>query len=138
MTAGRKLAVGGAVIASVTAYMAYLGAAADWRYSMTTDECLADAKALAGAQIRVSGRIAPGSLSIAPDRTRAKFSLAGRGGRLAVVCLGPLPDNLAEEVEVVVEGRLDDSGILRGEKALTRCAGKYESQKQPAVETDHR
>ena len=29
---------------------------------------------------------------------------------------------------MLVEGRLDDGGLLHGEKVLTRCAGKYESR----------
>jgi cytochrome c-type biogenesis protein CcmE len=39
-----------------------------------------------------------------------------------------LPDNLAEKMAMVVEGRLDDSGTLHGDKVLTRCASKYQSQ----------
>ena len=41
---------------------------------------------------------------------------------------GPLPDNLAEEMEVVVEGSLEPSGCLRGDRVLTRCASKYASE----------
>ena len=128
MTTGRKLAVGGVVVAGVTAYMAYVGAAASWQYYATTDECLADANTLVGERIRVSGKVAPNSLAIADDRMRAEFALEGQSGQLRVTCSGPLPDNLAEQMDVVVEGRLEDSGLLRGDKVLTRCASKYESK----------
>jgi cytochrome c-type biogenesis protein CcmE len=135
MTTGRKLVIAGVVVAGVTGYIAYLGAAASWQYYVTPDECLANPSALRGDRIRVSGKIAPNSLQIAADRRQAAFSLAAEEGRLLVVCSGPLPDNLAENMEVVVEGRLDDGGLLRGEKLLTRCAGKYKSQAPPTPAT---
>jgi cytochrome c-type biogenesis protein CcmE len=124
---GRKLAIALMVVAGVTCYMAYLGGSSSWRYYLTVDECLANTASLGAARIRVSGRVAPDSLCIAPDGRQATFSLAGAGGHLPVVCSGPLPDNLAENKEVVVEGRLENSGSLRGEKVLTRCSGKYKS-----------
>ena len=58
------------------------------------------------------------------------------GANLKVVCSGPLPDNLAEGIAVLVEGRLDDGGLLHGEKVLTRCASKYQSR-LPAVDARH-
>lgn len=131
MAPGKKLAIGGVVIAGVTLYMAYLGAAASWQYYLTADECLADTAGFLGKRLRVSGRVAADSLAIAEDRMRADFVLEGREGRLAVTCSGPLPDNLAEQIEVVVEGRLDETGRLQGDKVLTRCASKYESDKPP-------
>ncbi len=129
MTAGRKLVLGGLVLAGATLYMAYLGASANWQYYLTADECVAGGQGLVGSRVRVSGRVAPGSLQIAPDRRLATFALHGAQEQLDVRCRGPLPDNLAENIDVVVEGRLEQSGRLQGEKVLTRCASKYESAK---------
>ena len=69
------------------------------------------------------------------DRRRASFTLAGEkeGANLKVDCRGPLPDNLAEGIAVLVEGRIDDGGVLHGEKVLTRCDGKYELAKGESV-----
>ena len=77
--------------------------------------------------LRVSGRVAPGSLEVSTRDSQANFALAAPAGLLRVVCQGPLPDNLAEDIDVVVEGQLDEDGTLRGTKLLTRCASKYES-----------
>jgi len=128
MAAGRKLAVALVVVAGATGYMAYLGASASWQYYLTVDECMANSSSVREARIRVGGRVAAGSLCIADDRRQAAFSLVGTGGDLSVICSGPLPDNLAENREVVVEGRLEPSGLLRGEKVLTRCSSKYNSR----------
>ena len=76
--------------------------------------------------------MAAGSLHVAADRSQASFDLQGATNRLRVVCTGPLPDNLAEKIDVVVEGRLEAGGLLRGDKLLTRCASKYESREPNA------
>jgi cytochrome c-type biogenesis protein CcmE len=128
MTARTKLVIAGALVAGVTGYMAYLGASASWQYYLTVDECVADAASLPGQPIRVSGKVARGSLRIAPDAKHAEFSLLGASETLPVACSGPLPDGLAEDLDVVVEGRLDDAGTLQGVKVLTRCASKYSAK----------
>ena len=133
MTTGKKIAIGGAIVASVTAFMAYRGAAASWQYYLTADECVAEHASLMGCRLRGSGRIAAGTLALDRDRSRASFALEANGAKLKVVCRGPLPDNLAEGIAVLVEGRLDDAGLLHGGKVLTRCASKYESRLPAAV-----
>ncbi len=138
ISTGKKLAIAGLVVAGVTAYMAYLGASSSWQYYMTVQECVENAPQVAGRRIRVSGTIVPGSLVIAPDRQEARFSLSEAGSSLPVVCTGPLPDDLspAKRMEVVVEGRLEDAcklghhALMVGDKLITRCASKYNSQKK--------
>ncbi len=128
MNAGKKLAIGGLIIVGVTAYMAYLGASSSWQYYVSVDECLQRRSTFEGLRLRVNGKVAVDSLRIDPDGKRAVFSLDGEPDDLPVVCSGTLPDNLAENIDVVVEGRLDESGVLQGDKLLTRCAGKYDSE----------
>jgi cytochrome c-type biogenesis protein CcmE len=133
MTTGKKMAIGGAIVASAAIFMAYRGASASWQYYLTADECIAEGASLAGRRLRVSGRIAAGTLVLEPDRSRVAFALEASGKNLKVVCAGPLPDKLAEGIAVLVEGRLDASGLLRGDKVLTRCASKYESRLPASV-----
>lgn len=127
MTTGRKLVIGGVLIAGLTAYMAYRGASASWQYYLTADQCLAESGSLVGHRLRVSGRIVSGTLVVARDRRKASFTLEGDSAKLKVDCTGSLPDNLAEGIAVLVEGRMD-CGVLQGEKVLTRCASKYQSR----------
>ena len=128
MSPGKKLIVGGLIIAGVTAYMAYVGASSSWKYYLTADECVAGGEKLVGERMRVSGKVATRSLRVAADRRQARFTLAGASGQLCAICVGTLPDNLAEDMEVVVEGRLEENGVLRGDKVLTKCASKYEAR----------
>jgi len=127
MTTSKKAAVGGMIVAGVTVYMAYVGASASWSYYVTVDECREKTSTLLGDRLRVSGTIGVDTLTISDDRRNVTFSLRGTRRALTVSYSGTLPDNLAESVEVVVEGRLEAAGRLDGDKILTRCAGKYES-----------
>jgi cytochrome c-type biogenesis protein CcmE len=107
--------------------MAYVGGSADWQYYLTVDECAARGQTLLGSRIRVNGNVAPGTLHVDTDRTQARFQLLGTSGNLPARYAGPVPDNLAENMAVVVEGHLDARGVLQGSKLLTRCASKYET-----------
>ncbi len=56
------------------------------------------------------------------------FILAGSETELPVQYTGPVPDNFAEDREVVVEGRLDTSGIFQAEMLMTKCESKYKAK----------
>ena len=70
------------------------------------------------------------ALAADPDVHAALSASAGTGKThvLKATCRCLLPDNLAEEIEVVVEGTIHADRI-HGDKIITRCASKYE----PAV-----
>ena len=125
MTANRKLLWGGLIVTGVTIYMACVGASSGWQYYVTADECAARWDTLQGKSVRVSGKVAPGTLRIAAGRQAASFMLAGVAARVPAQCVCSMPDHFGEGVDVLVEGRLESSGVLRGEKLITRCASKY-------------
>jgi cytochrome c-type biogenesis protein CcmE len=128
MTTGRKLTLGAIVIASVTAYLAFAGANSSWQYYLTVDECLDQAAQIAGSRLRVHGKVGSSTLQIDRERQQAAFELTGERGTIDVICTGPIPDNLAEDMEVVVEGQLESPGLVRGHKVMTKCSSKYASQ----------
>jgi cytochrome c-type biogenesis protein CcmE len=128
MSLGAKLLAGALILVGVTGYVAYLGASSSWQYYLTVDECAENKSKLIARRVRVSGSVAPNSLQIANDRDRATFVLQGNSSTLPTAYRGPLPDNLTENVSVVVEGSILENGVLQGDKVLTRCASKYESE----------
>jgi len=127
MTTGIKLTIAGVLVTAVTTFMAYQGAASSWQYYLTVDECTADAVTLKDTRLRVHGQVAPRSLQIAADRSTAQFLLVGEKTSLNVFASGPIPDNLKERMEVVVEGRLSQPTTLSGDRVLTKCSSKYQS-----------
>lgn len=120
-----KLLFCGALIAASLAYAVYLGASSSWQYYLQVDECLGQAAQLHGQRLRLSGRVAAGSLKTSPEHREATFVLAGTEHTLPVCYRGSVPDNLAEGREVVVEGALAADGHFQCETLITRCASKY-------------
>lgn len=127
MSPGLKFLAGGAFVALAIGYLALRGAAESWQYYLSVDEARAEAASLEGRRVRVSGRVVRGSLEIGTDRRQAAFDLSGDVDTLHVTCHCIVPDNLREDIEVVVEGSLAE-GALSGNKVITRCASKYEAE----------
>lgn len=127
MSTSIKLLVGAALAGGAIGYLAYVGAANSWQYYLSVDEAVNDTSSLVGKHVRLSGRVAAGSLKISGDRRKAMFDLQGEQHRIHATCRGLMPDNLAENIEVVVEGTVCDSGI-DGNKVITRCASKYQAK----------
>jgi cytochrome c-type biogenesis protein CcmE len=128
MRTGSKLAVGALIIASAAAYLAYAGARSSWQYYLTVDECVTQGADIVGSPLRVHGRVDTGSLQIDREKQLATFRIASASHALDVTCTGTIPDNLAEGMEVVVEGTLDSPLHVRGHKLMTKCSSKYASQ----------
>jgi cytochrome c-type biogenesis protein CcmE len=120
-----KLLVCGVVIAASLAYAVYLGASSSWQYYLQVDECLDQADQFYGKRLRLSGRVATGTLKASPEHREANFVLEGNEHKLPVCYRGSIPDNLAEGRDVVVEGALAGDGHFQCETLITRCASKY-------------
>jgi cytochrome c-type biogenesis protein CcmE len=133
MRSSKKYILGALSIATLIGYLAYVGAASSWQYYLSVDEAAADSAQLIGKRIRVSGHVAAGSLKIDANRRQAEFRLTGARHALYASCRCALPDNLAENIDVVVEGTVQADGI-QGHKIMTRCASKYESRDAMAMQ----
>jgi cytochrome c-type biogenesis protein CcmE len=125
-----KMSLIASFVAIAVGYLAYLGAASSWQYYLSVDEAAADHTDLLGKRVRVNGQVATGSLTIRNPR-RATFDLAGKTHNLRVTCYCRLPDNLAEDMDVVVEGMLN-ADCIRCDRVITRCASKYQSVRTTA------
>jgi cytochrome c-type biogenesis protein CcmE len=134
MSPNLKLATGASLVAATIGYLAYLGAASSWQYYLSVDEAVDDAAQLSGKRIRVSGRVVPGTLKIKHHRREATLELSGERHRLNVLCRCALPDNLAENIDIVVEGTMHGGGI-HSRKVITRCASKYQAEETATVRT---
>jgi cytochrome c-type biogenesis protein CcmE len=132
MNSASKAIVGASIVIATISYLAFLGAASSWQYYLTVDETVADAANLNSKRIRVSGRVAQGSLTLSDGRRQAEFDLVGARHKLHAVCRCTVPDNLVEGIDVVIEGTLQRDGF-HGHKLITRCASKYERTESVAA-----
>lgn len=120
-----KVGACGVVIAATIAYALYLISASNWQYYLQVDEFVSQVDDFHGKRLRISGRVAAGSLRISTEHREASFVLEGSVHKLPVCYVGSIPDNLAEGRDVVVEGSLAGDGPFRCDTLITRCASKY-------------
>ncbi len=121
-----KLVVGGLAIALAVALLATAGIKEGLVYYLPVDEFLADS-GRQGGRVRLHGTVSEANYESDPAGLHARFELVGTEHRLSVESRGVVPDLFKAGREVVVEGRLDDEGVFRGDTLLTKCASKYET-----------
>jgi len=133
-----KIIIGLTVLGGAVAYFLYGAINSSWVYYYTVDEFVAgrpgdisgkSSVKTAGIRdnciIRLAGRVKDGSISRNMDKMQLKFELAGQKGSVPVRFNGMVPKNFADGKEVVVEGKVGESGIFEAKKILTRCESKY-------------
>jgi cytochrome c-type biogenesis protein CcmE len=78
----------------------------------------------AAQNIRVGGRVSPGSLK--QDGDTVRFVLTGdSGAELPVVYRGPYPERLGPYEEVVAAGSETAAGIFEATEVLVKCPSKF-------------
>ncbi len=76
--------------------------------------------------VRVAGLVAAGSVERGGP-AGLQFAIADGADRLPVVYHGVVPDIFGPQVEVVVEGRRDPSGVFQAQTLLAKCPSRFQS-----------
>jgi cytochrome c-type biogenesis protein CcmE len=117
--------MGAAIIVLGLAFAAYQGARSSLVYYLTPTE-FATRPDLRGVQVRLAGRVAPGSVEKAPGDVR--FVITDAASQFRVRFTGPLPDLFAEGRQVLVEGKLDAQGWLQADQVITTHPSEYKEK----------
>jgi cytochrome c-type biogenesis protein CcmE len=137
--------IGGALIALAIAYLIVSAIRSTSEYYLTVDEVSARQAELGRDPIRVAGRVKPGTISWEPNSLTLKFVIVPIPDPAAatpvrpvsvngpdtvsfpVFCAGqPKPDMLAENRDVIVEGKLGAGGVIIASQVMTSCPSKYQ------------
>ena len=124
----RKFLIGGIIIIFAIGYLAFTGFRASAAYYYTVSETVDKGSSIYGEKLRVNGTVAADSIVSDIDTLTLTFTIGEGGESLPVVYKGARPDNFRADVDVVVEGQLDPSGVLQATSILTKCPSKYEPQ----------
>jgi cytochrome c-type biogenesis protein CcmE len=138
MSKGVQIACGATLVALLLGWYAAsnLEAGASFAYFKTLDEFEAEKANLVGRHARVHGYVALGSIQRDVAAKQVRFHVQGEpphaGGApeepLPVV-FGSLetPDLFKDGAEVVVEGRLSETGeVFHADKVMAKCPSKFE------------
>ena len=122
-----KFLAAGLVLIAATTYLAVAGVQKGWVYYMQVDQFVA-AVQHHDKRVRLCGRVGRDNLQVNPGLLQARFELMGETRQVSVVYRGVVPDTFKANVEVVIEGRLDDAGLFQADLMMTKCASKYQSE----------
>jgi len=121
----KRFLIGGIVILLAVAYLGYRGFEGSATYYLTVSEVKEQGDRIAGENVRVNGRVAPGSVDWDAENNILRFVLVDEEKGLSVLYKGIVPDAFKADSNVVVEGGLESDGVFHADAILTRCPSKY-------------
>ncbi len=116
------------LIGGAMTYFVFQAMKSSWSYYYSVDDFSADSPAVKNHSLRIAGRVKQGSVVRDLEKVSLNFTLTGSEAELPVEYRGSVPDNFAEDREVVVEGRLDTTGIFQADMLMTKCESKYRAK----------
>jgi cytochrome c-type biogenesis protein CcmE len=123
-----RIIVGVVLIGGALSYFVYQTMQSSWAYYYSVDDFAAHKAAVANNSLRIAGRVGKGSVQQDSAQMLTTFTLAGSETVLPVSYVGVVPDNFAEDVEVVVEGQYTTDSVFEATKLMTRCESKYKAK----------
>ena len=123
-----KILVGVVVISGGIGYFMYQVMQSSWSYYYSVDDFAANRAAVKNHSLRLAGRVKQDSIVRDLQKMSLNFTLEGSETELPIQYKGTVPDNFADDIEVVIEGRLDTAGIFQADRLMTRCESKYKAK----------
>jgi cytochrome c-type biogenesis protein CcmE len=123
-----KTIIGVVLIGGAMTYFVFQAMQSSWSYYYSVDDFSTDSPAVKNHSLRIAGRVKQGSIVRDLQKVSLNFTLTGSKTELPVQYKGTAPDNFAEDREVVVEGRLDTTGIFQADMLMTKCESKYKAK----------
>jgi len=117
--------IAGLAIAGAVIYLVVANTQASAAYYMTVKELKA-CTSCADRTVRVAGVVAPGTIQRTSASEAVKFTVADGSLLMPVVYNGIVPDVFKDNVQVVVEGKLQN-GVFRADNLLAKCPSKFQA-----------
>jgi cytochrome c-type biogenesis protein CcmE len=123
-----KFAVAGSVLVLAVGYLILTGMQNTTVYYLTVGELQSRGAGALGRPVRVAGNVTPGSVEKLNGGLALRFTVEDESGSFPVVYKGgPVPDIFGEQVQVVVEGKVQPDGTFAADTLLAKCPSKFES-----------
>ncbi len=133
MKAGHKFIVGAALIVASVGFLIAEGVKETGVYFLTPAELAsktaADPSFVENVGFKVGAHVVPGSIRRDPGGQRIDFHVSDGIKTYPVTYRGLVPDTFtdANDIEVVVEGRLGRDGVIQATDVLAKCGSRYEA-----------
>ncbi len=130
-----KMFGAGAALAIAVGFLAVAGIQEGWVYYLQVDQFL-ESPEHHDKRVRLHGSVGDANFASRAVDLTASFDLLGETGRIRVDYHGVVPDLFKIDVDVVVEGQLNEDGVFQADTLMTKCASKYETAEGEAPHAD--
>ena len=121
----KKILIGALAIVGAIVFLIYSGIKETSVYFLTVTEASDMVKT--GQDLRIGGKVLPGSIKKDSDALGAQFVLTDDEKQIPIKYKGTIPDMFQEDGEVVVQGKFGSSGKFEAHTLMTSCPSRYES-----------
>ena len=126
-----KLSIGAAVVVAAIGYLMFSGTSATTAYFVTVPELHKRFSVLRGEPLRVAGKVTADPIHWDVQNLSLAFVMGEGEARVPVRFKGVKPDMFQAGADVIVEGRIDQDGVLVASNLMTSCPSKYQEGKPP-------
>ncbi len=130
MRARTKFIIGGSLVLATVGYLMASGIKETGVYYLTPSELAARIDhdhSFYNVGVKMGARVVKGSIKRDVASQTITFRATDGVQSFPVVYRGLAPDTFTDEVDVVVEGRLQPDGTFRATTLLAKCGSRYEA-----------
>ncbi len=130
MKAGTKFIIGGALVLATVGYLMATGIKETGVYYLTPSELATRVQqdhSFYNVGVKMGARVVKGSITRDVATQTITFRATDGQNTWPVVYRGLAPDTFTDEVDVVVEGRLQTDGVFHATTLLAKCGSRYEA-----------
>ena len=132
MKAGHRFLIGAGIIVTGVVLLIAQGVKATGVYFLTPTELAAKTTAdptFYDVGLKMSAKVVPGSIRRDDKDRRVDFQVSDGVQSYPVTYRGLVPDTFtdANDIEVIVEGRLGRDGVFHATEVLAKCGSRYEA-----------
>jgi cytochrome c-type biogenesis protein CcmE len=133
MRASHKVLFAGALVVGTVGFLMATGIKETGVYFLTPSELqtkVAADPSFHDVGVKMGAKVVPGSIERDVATQTIRFQVTDGQVTYPVVYRGIAPDTFTDDVEVVVEGRLQPDGTFRATTLLAKCGSRYEAVPQ--------
>jgi cytochrome c-type biogenesis protein CcmE len=132
MKAGHKFLIGAGIIVASVVLLIAQGVRETGVYFLTPSELAAKTSAdpsFYDVGLKMGAKVVPGSIRRDASNRQIDFEVSDGVRSYPVTYRGLVPDTFtdANDIEVIVEGRLGRDGVFHATEVLAKCGSRYEA-----------
>jgi len=133
MKASSKFALGSSVIVLAIVGLMYQGVKQTGVYFLSPSELVArtsEDPSFHDVGLKVGAKVVPGTIQRDPSSQRIAFRVSDSTASFPVEYTGIVPDTFtdANDIEVIMSGKLGRDGVFHATEVLAKCGSRYEAE----------